>query len=94
MGTAPGRTTPGTRFATFDVPATDEVVLELATSFIALDQARRNHDLELDGRDFDAVQRPREQAWNERLGVVDVEGATTTSGTLYSNLYRLNLYPN
>ncbi|HET6666358.1 MAG TPA: discoidin domain-containing protein, partial [Intrasporangium sp.] len=61
-GTAPGGHS-GTRYATFDVGADRQVVLTLATSFISLDQARRNHALELDGRDFDAVRAAANLAW-------------------------------
>ncbi|WP_374970920.1 GH92 family glycosyl hydrolase [Terrabacter sp. BE26] len=97
-GTAPGGHT-GTRYASFDTSSDRTVVLKLATSFISLDQAQRNHALELAGRDFDAVHAAADAAWNQRLGVVGVKtNADTDSDTqrtiLYSNLYRLNLDPN
>lgn len=93
-GTAPNGHT-GTRYATFDTSTSRTVSLQLATSFISLDQAKKNHALELAGRDFDAVRGAANAAWNARLGVVEVEGANDTDRqTLYSNLYRLNLYPN
>lgn len=93
-GTAPNGHA-GTRYATFDTSTDREVVLTLATSFISLDQARHNHGLELEGRDFEAVRAAANAAWNDRLGVVAVEGAAESElTTLYSNLYRLNLYPN
>ena len=93
-GTAPGGHS-GTRYATFDLSTDRQVVVKLATSFLSLDQARRNHGLELAGRDFEAVRAAANQAWNERLGVVEVDGANDSERTtLYSNLYRLNLYPN
>ncbi|QKE82848.1 ATP-binding protein [Arthrobacter sp. NEB 688] len=93
-GTAPDGHA-GTRYATFDTSAGRAVTLRLATSFISLDQARRNHALELAGLGFDRVRQAANAAWNDRLGVVEVEGANATDrSTLYSNLYRLNLYPN
>ncbi|WP_307812369.1 GH92 family glycosyl hydrolase [Phycicoccus sp. CSK15P-2] len=93
-GVAPDGHT-GTRYATFDTSEDTQVVLRLATSFISLDQAERNLGLELTDRDFDAVRHAANTAWNERLGVVEVEGANDSDRTtLYSNLYRLNLYPN
>lgn len=97
-GTAPNGHT-GTRYASFDTSSDKTVVLELATSFISLDQAKRNHGLELAGRDFDAVHAAANAAWNQRLGVVGVKtnadtDADTQRTILYSNLYRLNLYPN
>lgn len=97
-GVAPGGHT-GTRYATFDTSGSKEVVLRLATSFISLDQAKRNHALELAGRSFDDVRAVANRAWNDRLGVVEVTPNRDTDAevqrtTLYSNLYRLNLYPN
>ncbi|TCC42152.1 glycoside hydrolase family 92 protein [Kribbella speibonae] len=80
------------RAATFDVP---EVTLRIATSFIGVDQARHNLELELEGRSFEEVQAAANAVWNERLQVIRPEGATPPQmRTVYGNLYRLNLYPN
>ena len=85
----------GTRYAKFDTTTDRDVELRLATSFISLDQAKRNHGLELAGRTFNDVQGDAKAKWDERLNVVEVEGASDAeTRTLYSNLYRLNLYPN
>ncbi|TDO68722.1 putative alpha-1,2-mannosidase [Kribbella sp. VKM Ac-2571] len=80
------------RAATFDVP---EVTLRIATSFIGVDQARHNLELELQGRSFEEIQAAANAVWNERLQVIRPEGATPPQlRTVYGNLYRLNLYPN
>ncbi|MEV5966749.1 GH92 family glycosyl hydrolase [Kribbella sp. NPDC051952] len=80
------------RAATF---ADGEVTLRIATSFIGVDQARHNLELELDGRSFADIQASANEAWNERLAVIRPEGATEPQlRTVYGNLYRLNLYPN
>lgn len=93
-GVAPGGHT-GTRYATFDTTSDRSVELQIATSFISLDQAKRNHGLELAGKDFNAVQASAKAAWDKRLRVVEVEGASDSElRTLYGSLYRLNLYPN
>jgi predicted alpha-1,2-mannosidase len=94
VGTATGGRTDA-RYASFTTKPGQEVLLRLATSFISLDQAHRNLDLEVTGKSFSAVNRAAAAAWNDRLDVIDVEGATQNQlVTLYSNLYRLNLYPN
>ncbi|AGL16802.1 GH92 family glycosyl hydrolase [Actinoplanes sp. N902-109] len=81
--------------ATFDLTAGPTVTLRLATSFISTAQAQRNLDLEVTGRSFEQIHTAATAAWQERLGRVDVKGANETQQvTLYSNLYRLNLYPN
>ncbi|WP_436520681.1 GH92 family glycosyl hydrolase [Actinoplanes sp. HUAS TT8] len=81
--------------ATFDTSASATVTLRFATSFISVDQAGKNLGLEVTGRSFDQIHKAATAAWKDRLGRVEVQGATETQlVTLYSNLYRLNLYPN
>jgi predicted alpha-1,2-mannosidase len=83
-------------FAEFDGEL-DEVSFRFATSFIGLDQAKRNLDLELGDLDFDSVVARAQLAWDERLSVIAIDGDLTDAEartTVYSNLYRLNLYPN
>ncbi|MFC4035040.1 GH92 family glycosyl hydrolase [Streptomyces polygonati] len=81
--------------ATFDTSSDAQVTLRIATSFISTDQAHKNLDLEVTGRSFDQIHTAATAAWNDRLGRISVAGATQTQQvTLYSNLYRLNLYPN
>ena len=93
-GTAAGDE-PDARYATFDTSSQHSVELRVATSFIGQDQAKHNLDLEVAGRTFDQVRAAATSAWQKRLGVIDVSGATQDQlVTLYSNLYRLNLYPN
>ncbi|MFZ4893220.1 GH92 family glycosyl hydrolase [Plantibacter sp. Mn2098] len=80
------------RFASF---SDKNVQLRIATSFISLDQAKKNLALEVTGRSFEDIQQAATKQWNDRLGVISVEGATAAQNTtLYSNLYRMNLYPN
>ncbi|SJN33004.1 GH92 family glycosyl hydrolase [Mycetocola reblochoni] len=83
------------RAATVSLSGDRIVELRIATSFISQEQAAANRDLEVTGRGFDDVRGDAERAWNERLGVISVEGAGDDQRTtLYSSLYRLNMYPN
>ncbi len=78
-------------------PAEDgTVVLRLASSFIGTDQARRNLAAEIvAGESLESVAARAEQAWLDRLGTITIDGATEDQLiTVYSNLYRLFLYPN
>lgn len=78
-------------------PAEDgTVVLRLASSFIGTEQARRNLAAEmLAGDTVESVAERAEQAWLDQLGRFTVDGATEDQLiTVYSNLYRLFLYPN
>ncbi|MEU6085323.1 GH92 family glycosyl hydrolase [Streptomyces sp. NPDC047085] len=80
----------------FDAGSDHTVTLRLATSLIGIDQAKDNLRQEIpDGTSFDTVKEQAQQAWDEVLGRVEVEGATPEQlTTLYSSLYRLYLYPN
>jgi predicted alpha-1,2-mannosidase len=73
-----------------------QVQLRIATSLLGTAQAKKNLELELAAdSSFDKVKNAAQQAWDNKLKVIEVEGATADQlTTLYSNLYRLFLYPN
>lgn len=85
-----------TGYARFDTSGSKVVTMRIATSFISAAQAKKNLDLEIPaGTSFATVQHRAAQQWNSRLGKVEVQGASDDQlTTLYSNLYRMNLYPN
>ena len=82
-------------YAKFDAGADKTVTMWIATSLISVDQARKNLELEIAPADtFDAVRERAQAQWDDKLDVIEVEGATEDQlTTLYSNLYRLFLYP-
>jgi predicted alpha-1,2-mannosidase len=83
-------------YLAFDAGADRVVTMRIASSLISVDQARHNLELEIKQSDsFEAVRQRAQQAWDAKLGVIEVEGAAEDQlVTLYSNLYRLHLYPN
>ena len=80
----------------FDTSKQKSLNLRIATSLISVDQARHNLQLEIaPGESFDDVHERAMQQWNALLGMVSVQGASRDElTTMYSNLYRLFLYPN
>jgi predicted alpha-1,2-mannosidase len=71
------------------------VTVRLGTSFLSTEQARKNLAEDLGEDSFDAVAARAHDAWAARLGQIQVEGGSDDQlTTLYSNLYRLFLYPN
>ena len=93
QGAASGRTSAG--YANFPLSGNKTVELRIATSFISTAQAEKNLNLEVTGKSFGEVQTAAKNQWNDRLGVIEVEGASQAERvTLTSSLYRLNLYPN
>lgn len=81
----------------FDVDARQpQVTMRIATSLISVEQARHNLELEIAPHDgFDDVRERARRAWDKQLGIIEVTGASDDEKvTLYSNLYRLFLFPN
>ncbi|NZA26879.1 glycoside hydrolase family 92 protein [Luteimonas sp. SJ-92] len=80
----------------FDAGDDRTVTMRIATSLISVEQAKHNLALQIaDGDSFEDVRERAQRAWDEKLGVIEVEGASPDQlVTLYSNLYRLFLYPN
>nr|WSZ99097.1 GH92 family glycosyl hydrolase [Streptomyces sp. NBC_00857] len=99
--TASGKPTGGagpdvTGYLRFDAGKDRTVTLRLATSLISVDQAKKNLADEIPaGTRFERVKDRAQNAWDDILGRVEVEGADRDQlTTLYSSLYRLYLYPN
>ena len=70
--------------------------MKIATSYISVAQAEHNLALEISPSDtFDSVEARAQALWDKRLGAITVKGANNDQlTTLYSDLYRANLYPN
>ncbi|MFG2094952.1 GH92 family glycosyl hydrolase [Streptomyces sp. NPDC048612] len=85
-----------TGYLRFRPGADRTVTMRIATSLISVDQAKANLTREIpDGAAFDEVRDRARAQWDDLLGRVEVEGASRDQlTTLYSNLYRLYLYPN
>ncbi len=70
------------------------VLLRLATSFISLEQAKRNFALEVEGRSFEDVVAEGEAIWEANLSRIVPEGGTLDQQkTFTSCLYRTQLFP-
>ncbi|MEV6564376.1 GH92 family glycosyl hydrolase [Streptomyces kronopolitis] len=85
-----------TGYLRFRPGADRTVTMRIATSLISVDQAKANLDREIPaGATFDGVRDRARAQWDDLLGRIEVQGAGRDQlTTLYSNLYRLYLYPN
>ncbi|KTF38039.1 GH92 family glycosyl hydrolase [Xanthomonas vesicatoria] len=96
--TASGRIDTGrpTGWIKFDAGDARQVQMRIATSLISLEQARHNLALEIAPQaSFEQIAAQAQDAWDALLGRFEVPDATADQKTtLYSNLYRLHLYPN
>nr|WP_296072355.1 GH92 family glycosyl hydrolase [uncultured Actinoplanes sp.] len=95
-GLLPDGNRPSTGYLKFDTSAEKTVTLRVATSLISVAQAKHNLDLEIPASaTLSSVRDAARKLWDAKLHTVEVEGATEDQlVTLYSNLYRLFLYPN
>ena len=63
--------------------------LSASLSYISADKAREIYGIELEGRDFDAVQAASKAVWEDLLGRVKIRGGTEDQKTVYyTALYR------
>ncbi|MFI7599216.1 GH92 family glycosyl hydrolase [Actinoplanes sp. NPDC049681] len=95
-GMLPAGNRPSTGYVKVDTAQDKTVKLRMATSLISVAQAKHNLELEVPGDATLASIRDKAQAaWDAKLGTAEVEGASEDQlVTLYSNMYRLFLYPN
>ncbi|WP_245799350.1 GH92 family glycosyl hydrolase [Virgibacillus siamensis] len=72
------------------------VTMKIATSLISVEQAKKNLKQEISPEDtFESLKADAKEKWNEKLSIIEVKGASEQElVTLYSNMYRLFLYPN
>jgi predicted alpha-1,2-mannosidase len=95
-GMLPTGNRPSTGYAAFDTGSDKTVTMRVATSLISVEQAKHNLELELAAdATLESVRDAARDAWEAKMRTVEVEGASEDQlVTLYSNLYRLFLYPN
>jgi predicted alpha-1,2-mannosidase len=92
LGTASGPNAGA--YAGFGTAAGQAIEVKVGTSFISLEQARRNLRLEIPGWDFERLRAALRDTWNRKLGTLSVEGATDEQRHIfYSGLYHALLYP-
>lgn len=84
------------RYYKFDTTADKVVTMKVASSLISVEQAKKNLELEIAPTDtFDAIKERAQIQWDQLFEIVQVEGATEDQlVSLYSNMYRLYLWPN
>ncbi len=81
-------------YATFPAAHVNTVEVRVGTSFISLEQARANLNEEIPDWNFEALRSALQRAWNDKLGLISIEGATDDQRTIfYTGLYHALLYP-
>ncbi|MBO9593189.1 MAG: GH92 family glycosyl hydrolase [Niabella sp.] len=72
----------------------EKVHMKIGTSFISFEQAELNLKRELANDGFEQTMAKAKKAWNDRLGRIEIEGASIDQQrTFYSAMYRTLFFP-
>ena len=78
----------------FHTSEKEKITARVGTSFISFEQAQLNLNRELGSDDFEQTKAKAKQLWNDKLGVIKVEGGSEAQmRTFYSCLYRTLFFP-
>ena len=65
-------------FFTFKVSKGEQVRVKIGTSFVSIDQARKNLDMEMETFDFASIKESLKDRWNEMLSRIDVQSTNNS----------------
>lgn len=71
----------------------EKVQVKVGTSFISMDQARRNLDKEIPHWNFEKTAGQTKQAWSQALSKIQIEASEEDKNIFYTALQRCNLLP-
>jgi len=71
----------------------DSVIVRIGTSFVSVEEARRNLHAEVPSWNFDAIRDQAKTAWNQALGGIDVKDNIPARTVFYTALYHALLHP-
>jgi predicted alpha-1,2-mannosidase len=81
-------------YASFATDEGEVVEVKVGTSFISVEQARANLHAEIPGWDFDKKRDVLKEAWNDKLKIFEISGASDDERkTFYTAVYHSLLYP-
>ena len=76
-----------------EVQANGVVRARIGTSFVSLEEARKNLESEIPNWDYDAVRERARQEWHRELGKIEVKGVSPERTVFYTALYHAMLQP-
>lgn len=81
-------------WASFKTHDGERIEARVGTSFISIEQARRNLEIEAPGWDFDRTAAELKQVWNDKLGIAQLSGASDDQRHIfYTAMFHALLYP-
>ena len=80
---------------TYDAAEGEQVEVQMAVSFVSIENAWENLEAEQPAFDFDKVRTAARDNWNEALSKIRVTGGTDEQKTVfYTAMYHLQIHPN
>lgn len=74
-------------YVTFDVKPGEVVLARVGTSFVSIDEARKNLRAEIPAWDFAKIEQKSHAAWEKALGVIEVTGDNADRRIFYTAMY-------
>ena len=84
---------PSGGFVTFDVKAGEAVLARIGTSFVSVDEARKNLRAEIPTWDFTNIVAASHAAWDKALGTIEVSGNAMDRRVFYTAMYHFLQLP-
>lgn len=80
---------------TFDTEDNEQIEVAVGVSFVSMENARQNLEVEQHGAGFDEIHASARKQWNDDLSRITVEGGTKAQKTVfYTALYHTLIHPN
>ena len=80
---------PSGGFVTFDLKPGEAVLARVGTSFVSIDEARKNLRTEIPGWDFEKIEHASHAAWDKALSAIEVTGDGTDRRIFYTAMYHV-----
>lgn len=81
-------------FIGLQLPESGQSILKIGTSFVSLEQAQANLNVEVGSRSFEEVRSDANKSWEDTLGRIRIEDRDEDKKrTFYTCLYRVCLFP-
>ncbi|MGN0213557.1 MAG: GH92 family glycosyl hydrolase [Muribaculaceae bacterium] len=82
-------------YMNYNTKAGEQIEVQIGVSFVSIENARRNLDVEQKGKNFEKISSEARNRWNEDLSRIVVEGGTDDQKAIfYTAMYHMLIHPN
>src|SRR5699024_428295 len=82
-------------YFSFDTEENEQVEVQMGVSFVSIENARLNLEIEQKDNHFDKIYQDARNLWEKNLARITVEGGTEDQRKIfYTSLYHLLIHPN